>query len=397
MRRLLALGLALASCSSDRTHRLAVTGAAGSPTAARRAANVLYATATTAGGGGELLVDTGAPVTVLAPARFAVGAGPIAVDALAAFGLSIARVPALGVALFPDEPGLPAGLLGGSLLCQFAVTLDYRARAVTLGASAPAAMGGDGLAAPIALPFSLEGGGDAASAGTRFHYPATRVPILVTVEGVASPMVLDSGASYVVLRDARWRALAADGRARLDGVPIESANGTLGASLTRAKAISVGAGEDAQSLDAVPVLDIGDDLLDGFAAEVGHPVDGLLGGAFLRAFRVTVDYPAGALRLARYSDGAPIDPDEFHQVGLTLDFAPAGAAHRYVVGHVYVGTDAAAQGIAAGTTVVAVDGAPLDALPLDEAEQTLRAPAGTIKRLTLPTGDVSLRVDDLLP
>ena len=39
------------------------------------------------------------------------------------------------------------------------------------------------------------------------------------------------------------------------------------------------------------VMTIGDTLLDGIQTEVHHPVDGLLGGNFLREFMVTVDYP----------------------------------------------------------------------------------------------------------
>jgi hypothetical protein len=395
--RAAALIALVAGCSApDGPHRLTTIGVPGSPAPADYSANVLYAIAAVDGvGGGALLVDSGAPRLVLSPTRWTgaqVPAGSGAIDALTVGELTVEQVPVLGVDLFPARPGFaPAGLLGAEVLCQFAAVLDYRGTEVRLASAPPDDVLEVGP--PARTAFALEGGGAGTLDGTPFTYPATRVPVSVTVDGAARSFVLDTGSSYLVLRDALWKQLASDGRPTLQGLPILSANGLIAGALTRARTVVV-AGEE---VDDPPVLDIGDQLLDSFAAEVGHPVDGLLGGAFLREFLVTIDYPSGALELRRYASRDHIDPDEFHQLGFVLDVAPPGSAHVFQVSHVFAGTDAARAGLAAGELLVAVDGVPLDRLGTDEAEQLLHGAVGTQRTVQTATATRQIAVDDLLP
>ncbi len=395
MRCLLALLLVGCGANTD-VHQLATQGVLGTPAPATFAANVLYAQASVDGvGGGSLLVDTGAPLTVLSPARWpgaSLPAGSGLVDRITVGGLTVEQVPALTVDLFGDKPGfLPGGILGANVACQFATVLDYRGAEVRLAAGPPTDVTGAALPG-TAVPIHLEGGGDGTLGGRPFQYGPTRVPLTVTVDGTARTLILDSGASYLVLRGAEWSALAADGRPTLDGVPILSASGPISGRLTRARTVTLGG----EAVADAPVLDIGDELLDSFAAEVGHPVDGLLGGAYLREFLVTIDFPHGALYLARYDGRDHIDPDEFHQVGVALDVATSGG-HRFAVSHVFAGTDAAKQGLTDGTALVSVDGAPLDGLGLDAAQKLLHGPVGTVKAIATASATLQVKVDDLLP
>jgi hypothetical protein len=269
--------------------------------------------------------------------------------------------------------------------------LDDRGAEVRLAGAPPSDVPDVGAAA--SAPFALEGGGMGSLEGASFDYPATRVPVTVTVEGAARSFVLDSGASYLVIRDALWKELAQDGRPVLAGLPILSANGTLAGSLVRARTVTVAG----QEVDGPPVLDIGDQLLDGFAAEVGHPVDGLLGGAYLREFLVTIDYPHGALDLARYATRDHIDPDEFHQLGFTIDVAPDGAAHRFQVTHVFAGTDAEQKGVATGELLASIGGTATDPLGTDEVEKLLHGPVGQTRVVQTAGATRTVAIDDLLP
>ena len=67
--------------------------------------------------------------------------------------------------------------------------------------------------------------------------------------------------------------------------------------VTRVRTLTVGD----ETVSNPAVMTIGDTILDGIQTEVRHPVDGLLGGNFLREFMVTVDYPQRTLHLQRYT------------------------------------------------------------------------------------------------
>jgi len=150
------------------------------------------------------------------------------------------------------------------------------------------------------------------------------------------------------------------------------------------------------------VMTIGDPLIDGLAMEVKHPVDGLLGGNFLREFMVTIDYPSGVLQLQRYT--TPPIADEFKRVGVELGLA-SGSAHRYAIARVYPGTDAAAKQLSVGDQIVSVDGQALDALDSIAADDILNGVPGTSKTIALgataaaglANTSISVRVDDLIP
>ena len=88
-----------------------------------------------------------------------------------------------------------------------------------------------------AIPFKIEGGGTVSSATTTLSYPATRIPVTVTIEGVDHPFILDTGASEVTVRASLFAALAADGRTVMQAFPVGTPRRVQrGAAVTRAAA-----------------------------------------------------------------------------------------------------------------------------------------------------------------
>jgi len=186
----------------------------------------------------------------------------------------------------------PAGLLGGDVLIDFAVTIDYRAQTVGFDAASMVT----GLGAPARTAFNLEGGGQVTIPGTTgtITVPPTRIAVSVTIEGVVHPMVLDTGSSQIVLRPDLYDSIVADGRSQ-DTTNVSTVSGTTTEPTTRLETVSV-AGATQSNVAAVrSPLDL--QLLSG---EVGHPVDGLLGGSYLAHYLLTLDYPGRQLTLQAY-------------------------------------------------------------------------------------------------
>src|SRR5439155_5430399 len=139
--------------------------------------------------------------------------------------------------------------------------------------------------------------------------------LTVDVDGVSHPFILDTGASETTVRGALFTTITADGRAQLSGLPITTVMGPASATVTRVGTLSV-AGATVVNPVVMSIGPSGEMLLDGIEAEIHHPVEGLLGGNFLREFMVTVDYPGQTLHLQRYT--APEIVDEFKRVGFEL-------------------------------------------------------------------------------
>jgi C-terminal processing protease CtpA/Prc len=144
-----------------------------------------------------------------------------------------------------------------------------------------------------------------------------------------------------------------------------------------------------------------DQTLDEVAAEIGEPIDGLVGGSFLRNFFVTVDYPNTTLRLQRYTKGAPTF-DLFDRVGVGINPGTDGTSPS--VAGVFAGTDAAKLGVANGDVIVAIDGHPLAKLGPSALNALLAGPLGSTKTVefgiassaSLSMKTVTLGVDDIL-
>ena len=388
----------LAGCGGGIPSGFSTMGMAGIPSPARIASNIVLAEVDIDHHAGPLfVVDSGSPFTLFDPADYPAAnfGSNVQVRVDVSFGqFTVDDVPALQIPLLGAGVSVPP-IIGGNLLRQFVTEIDYRSMNLRLGDGAPPS----GVEEPGgSLTFLLRGGGTVSQNGHLISFPPTRIVLTVDVEGAPHTFMLDTGASEIAMRTSLYDALVADGRAQLSGLPISTAMGPTTAEVSRARAVTV-AGQTATN---VAVMTVGDTLLDSLQDEIEMPVDGLLGGSFLREFLVTLDYPKRQLRLRRYAPPVAV-ADEFKRVG--IDLGVASAAHRYTVGKVYANTDAARQMLRFGDELVSIDGQNLDALDAIAADALLNGTVGASKPIglgatsvpALANTTVTVLVDDLIP
>lgn len=399
----LGLGPALAGCDDDPSG-FPTMGMPGIPSPTKLGANLIFADVELNGRpGGRLGVDTGSPVVLIDPTKFPGAAVPnqVQMQGNLSFGdFTVDGIPMIQIRTSGAmDPLAFAGLLGGNVMRQFSVQFNYAdpARAFRLGMP-PMDPSPPGVEVPGAsVSFTLEGGGRGQIQGEVVTIVATRVPVTVDIDGVSRPFILDTGASETSVRSVVYTSIVADGRPELHGLPISTVSGPASASVTRSRTMTVAG----QMVANAAVMTIGDTILDSIQQEVKHPLDGLLGGNFLREFLVTVDYPQGSMRLQRY-DIPPV-ADEFKRVGIDLG---AGIGNtRFVVGVVYPGTDAELKQLSVGDELVAIDGQSLASLDSLGADALLTGAVGTTRQVQLGVAlvagisntTIGVLVDDLIP
>jgi len=404
----------MCACSTDRAQGVSVTvsGPLGEPLTANEELGIFVVPVSVNGVPGSAVVDTGSPIVALDPASFVAASVPNGSGTIASLALGDLSFTALSVVggdlLSSPDPSVPIeGSIGCTLLCAFAVSFDYRAGAVTLSGAGGGATRPSGVETPgVTLPFTLAGGGTTMLAGVpgSVVFPPSRIVMSAMLEGTARSLVVDTGASYVLVRQSIESALAADGRTVLAGVATSSvgagaAGGSSTSVVTRGRSLSVGGQEvDGLVLSADSSLE---PALDSLASEVGGEVDGLIGGSYLRQFFVTVDYPGGALGLRRYTSGGPTY-DLFDRVGVGITPATGGIPATVAV--VFPGTAAASQGVAVGDALLAIDGMSLTTLGGAAIDALLAGPVGSTKSLTFGAAaspmismqSVTIAVDDVL-
>ena len=379
-------------------------GMPGIPSPTRVGANLVFADVSINDvPGGRLGIDTGSPIMLLDAAKFPGLTLPTTTQVTAnvtAGTLTIDSVPLLQVQIgSPMDPLNFAGLFGGNVMQQFPVRLDYAHPSTAFRLGMPAMeMNVDGVEVPgAAVAFKLEGGGRAQLNGTLINFPATRIPVDVDVEGTLHHFILDTGASETTIRATLFDTLTTDGRSILTGLPISTVAGPTMGRVTRVRSLTVAG----TTVTTPVVMTIGDDIINTIQGEVGHPVDGLLGGNFLREFMVTIDYPGGMLHLQRYTSAQIVD--EFQRVGFEL--GGGAGAHRYSIGALYQGTDAQRKMLAEGDEIVSVDGTGLDALDSVTADDMLNGMVGATHAIGLGAAQapglsnttIDVLIEDLVP
>ena len=113
-------------------------------------------------------------------------------------------------------------------------------------------------------------------------------------------------------------------------------------------------------------------------------IAGNIGGGVLRRFTVTFDYGRQAMGLIPNVDDRR--RDVYDRSGLVLS-----DTGQYRVADVRTGTPAARARIPIGGLLLSIDGKAADELPMERLREMLRAPAGTIVRLTLKAHGLSRR------
>jgi hypothetical protein len=373
-------------------------GQSGTQTPASTGAAVFWVRADVSGmPGPDVLLDTGAPLSIINPSAFGGGvpSGAGEVAALTLGSVTLWRVPVVGISetlrLAPSGR-LDGGIVGFTAYGQFATSFDYRDRTVVFGRGARP----DGLLASTTVPFHLDGGGRALlTDGSIVDFPPSRVLVSAVVEGRTLTMLIDTGASWVALRSSVFSDIVAeDGRVTLMD-QARLATGKIQTNVTRLRNVTI----DALDVAGPPAASGAgiDELLDSLKTETGRTVDGAMGAPFLREFFVTLDYPAARLELSRYATRDHVH-DEYRRVGFDLSASidPSGG-FRYRVAQVYPGTDAARLMIAAGDRVLAVDGQDLGPLAPGAADEVLLGQVGGTKTVAFSDRTIDVRVDELLP
>src|SRR5262249_35868654 len=164
-----------------------------------------------------VVVDTGAAITAFdgtgfADASFKSGKA----DTVGLDGLTFHDVPAVEVSICGSSCTETSvnGLLGANILRQFVASFDYQGGFFSLG---PKDTPDWADPSGISVPFALEGGGTGTIQGsnTVLTVPATRIGFTVTIDGKDRRVILDTGASYVLLRPSLFSDLTSDGRKTL--------------------------------------------------------------------------------------------------------------------------------------------------------------------------------------
>ncbi len=324
------------------------------------------------------LVDTGLPLTLLYSSGFgglAPGLNNVELDAFGLrfvdFDLAVVRRQAAQPVCVGD---VPAGLLGHDLFGHFRLGLDYRGQRVVLHDQPAEAGAGlfeqtEGLESARVVAVELLGGGllQLAEVADPLPAPATRVVTEAIVEGSASTAMVDTGASLTAISRTLFDRLGGSDRPALCCATVEVVDGVVDAEVTRLRELRLGP----VSVTSLPVLVLDNpDLFAALGAEVGRPVQMLIGGSLLRQFAVEIDYPGRRLLLQRYLDRPHIDPDEYLLPGFS--FCRAAAADGMVVLDVFEGSDGAHKGVERGHLLVAVDGRSVTDLPAADALALIR-------------------------
>lgn len=250
--------------------------------------NLPVVQATVDGHTGNFILDTGAEVTLLNQ-RFFAGGVPSAPTGAGATGtlartasyearsfvwqdlrLTDMTLTTTGLSHLGAAPLL--GLLGADLLGQYAVTLDYPHRLVTLQtAAAPP------LPPPLAiLPFTQRG-----------HLPV----LAVTIAGQSYDVALDSGASMNMLAESLLPALKDE--------LSNSFTSSLGGASAQQRVVTGGTLRLAMLVPRLPLRDMVTifTTIGPLARSQPTPVVGILGYEFLRQYQVTINYPKGVIEV----------------------------------------------------------------------------------------------------
>lgn len=278
--------------------------------------------------------DTGAPDTGIDPALAdKVGSGPFTVK------LGGKQVELDSLSTFPVQQYLNSksvwGVVGANVMRNFAVTLDDARSKFWL----------DDQRDEAALFACAHANGSPVEVDT---VEADYLFVPGKAEHKPGWFLVDTGASLGAMPKSVFAELqAAHPRPALDGFYTPAAVGTFWAQLTAVGALEVAG----QKVEHIVTRTIDDTMIP--TPKLDAPFLGVLPTGYLRHFLMTVDYPAGKLRLDGYADLPPREPDSFFALGIGFEQVTSPPIH---VTQVLPGSSAADEGIAIGDELVKVGG-----------------------------------------
>ncbi len=296
----------------------------------------------------------------------------------------------------PDEVWLGqdiGGLIGQLFFSDRFTFVDYPGRTVRFleippGDDAPPPPGYDGIA-----PFEVR------------HEMPNFFPVAVAdFGGVEAPLLADTSSRMTVITQSIFDAQPVD-------EPLPQRHGFR---------FLTNFGEDAGFLTRMPELRFGDlvvrNLVVGVIPDDNHVravlepnrvfVEGFLGAGFWRRFAVGIDgqvlvhgmSEGGTRRFLLWGDGT--EPEELAFAWTKVGVELTRRAGAVTVEMVYEETTASDAGLLVGDVLVTLEGAPVDALSLEEIRDALRGESGSPRTLGIERGEETLTfevtVDELL-
>ncbi len=229
----------------------------------------------------SFVLDTGSPIHLADVGHYTVDVGVHSLQ-MTGLGLVFLNLPFVFEDFF-DSWVPVSGLLGANLLKYFDWELNYPDRTVTLH---PAGFP-ERDPADARVNFTLTGGGRyRLTNGDTLDVGATRHLVYVDLEGRRILGLVDTGASYMVLKQSVLDSLGTVGRPDHGTTEVVTAYGVISAPLTELATVAFSDAPEATQVNAVYTVVVSDDFLASLHVETGRQVDALIGGAFLGQFRL---------------------------------------------------------------------------------------------------------------
>ena len=276
------------------------------------------------------------------------------------------------------------GLLGADLFRDDALVLDDAKGELLLVRGGDDTAGSDPLARsrarlahvldPDARPMRYERIGDG------------KIAVRVSVEGVRDTlhMILDSGATKTVFFE---RALASAGHPErawkaVKGLRSPTLYGETSLQLVRVPRLSLVGPDSPVEVEGMDAGIIQGGLAEALNRALERDIAGLIGFSFTRRFRLVIDLRERVLWWTPQHVGGDQREFEHSSVGVQLVRDEPGLR----ITSVAAGSPAAHAGLRPGDRLLAIDGAPVQGLALEEAGVKLEGRPGTRVRLTLSRG-----------
>ncbi len=299
-----------------------------------------------------------------------------------------------GRSMAPDEAYLGvdiAGLVGQAYIWKRFLVLDYPGGLFYQMPSPPdletdPLPGWDGPA-PWTVDVQLQNA-----------FPVVR-PVLV--DGDPVPLLADTSSPLTTIIQSVFDGLDDGTLPQVAGYVWSSKYGTEDAFLTRIPSIRFG---DLVVTDLEAVVIPDDHHLVTILGPSGVDIQGWLGAAFWERFVLGIDPKDGTEESPQifYLWGDGTEPAHYAGRWDKIAVELAWREGSMVIEMVYLGTDAETQGVVVGDVVTAVDGTPVDGIPLEEVRSSLRGTPGDVRILSLlhaddTAEDLTVLVEQILP